>query len=601
MKMIIVNSYGKKRKTSKQKKLSPEEKQQRKLQRSQEREIRLIFKNLGFDRVPNIDGKSITFDGRSSEMDDIFVCENIILLVEYTITNNVGDHLTNKSLFYNKINENKKKFIQFLTTEPKLTSFKEYYDKNIKGKYSGNQLKLEILYCSYNDVGDEYKNSVKKIIFFDYYLVQYFKSLTKAIKKSGKYEFLDYLNIPFEEFGENILESGEGSSSNFLAHILPEEKSDFEEGIKIVSFYIDAHSLMKRSYVLRQEGWRDKNNIGYYQRMLDSKKLSSMRKYLSEKKRVFINNIIATVASNKITLFDNDNNILRLDESGQFVNEQKIKVTPARIEIKDESNIIGLIDGQHRTYAYHEGDDQYESKIEERRKIQNLLVTGIIFPSDYVKDKRLKFQATIFNEINSTQSNVNSQLKQEIELMISPFSSIAIGKKILEQLNLNGPFKNKIEQNIFDKGKLKTASVVSFGLRPLIKIDAKSKDTLYNIWQDTKKHELLLPKHENYDLRNEYINFCTNQIRNLFIAFKYHLKTRWSFYNKKDSPDAVLNVTFFNGVLNVLRLLIENDKLESSFEVYSNKLSGIENFSFKNYTSSQYRKLGIDIYNKYFN
>lgn len=589
-----------KNKSTKKKRLSPEEKQQRKLKRDQEREIRTIFKNLGFTRLPNIDGKNIAYEGRSSEMDDIFIRENIVLLVEYTIVKNVGSHISNKSLFYNKINENKKSFIEFLKTEPKLYPFKDYYENNIKDKYTSNQLKLEILYCSLNDVNEEYKNSVHNVHFFDYYLVQYFKSLTKAIKRSSIYEFLDYLNIPFEEFGENILDSGEGSSSTFLGHILPEEKSDFEEGLKIVSFYIDALSLMKRSYVLRQEGWRDKNNIGYYQRMLDSRKLASMRKYLSEKKRVFINNIIGTVKVEKITLFDSSNNILRLDDNGQFVNNEKVRVTPTKIEIKDECNIIGLIDGQHRTYAYHEGDDQYEPIIKEKRKIQNLLVTGIIFPSQYNQNKRLKFEATLFNEINTNQTNVKSQLKQEIELMINPFSSIAIGKKILERLNLNGPFKNKIEQYSFEKGKLKTASIVSFGLKPLIKLDSSSNDTLFHIWDNTRKINLLSNEEENFDLRDEYIEFCTAQIRNLFIAFKDHLEDRWTFYNKKDSPDAILNVTFFNGILNVLRLLIENGKNEPDSTNYKAKLDNVKNFNFKNYKSSQYRQMGKDLYDKYF-
>ena len=72
-----------------------------------------------------------------------------------------------------------------------------------------------------------------------------------------------------------------------------EEKSSFKEGYKIISFYIDAASLLKRAYVLRQEGWRKKENVGYYQRMLDSKKIVGMRRYLSTEGRVFINNIIA--------------------------------------------------------------------------------------------------------------------------------------------------------------------------------------------------------------------------------------------------------------------------------------------------------------------
>ena len=49
-----------------------------------------------------------------------------------------------------------------------------------------------------------------------------------------------------------------------------------------------------------------------------------------------------------------------------------------------------------RTYAYHEGDDIYEPHIAKLRKIQNLLVTGILFPQKESKESRLKFEANLF-------------------------------------------------------------------------------------------------------------------------------------------------------------------------------------------------------------
>lgn len=97
-----------------------------------------------------------------------------------------------------------------------------------------------------------------------------------------------------------------------------------------------------------------------------------MRKYLSEKNRVFINNIISTISIDEIQLKDKEGNVLNLKENGQFVGVNSTEVTPTLIEINDKCNIIGLIDGQHRTYAYHEGDDQFEGKISKLRKVQNL-------------------------------------------------------------------------------------------------------------------------------------------------------------------------------------------------------------------------------------
>jgi len=581
--------------------LTPQQKTQNLLKRTQENEIRTIFKNLGFYRIPNIDGKEVVYKDRTSEMDDIFVCENIILITEYTISENPGGHVKNKSIFYNKILENKKEFIVFLKTEPKLNSFKKYYDENIETKYSLNHLKIEILYCSRFNISEEHKKNTKGVVFFDYHLVQYFKSLSKVVKRTGRYEFCDFIGVPYEEFGGNILKSDDTSSSKYLGHILPEEKSYFKGGYKIVSFYIDANSLMRRAFVLRQEGWRKKENIGYYQRMFEPKKISSMRKYLSEKERVFINNIITTISEDKIKLYDEKDNELQIDENGQFINSSKTKVTPTKIEITDECNIIGLIDGQHRAFAYHEGDDVYENKIKAIRDIQNLLVTGIIFPRNEKKETRLKFEANLFLEINSNQTNVRSQLKQEIELMISPFSPVAIGKRILLKLNDSGPFENFIEHYTYEKGKLKTASVVSFGLKPLIKLDENASDTIFYIWTNPDKLKLKEKNNEEYELLEDYINFANETIRDIFIAIKSTLNNdQWSLYSHR-TPNGILNVTFFNGFLNVLRLLIENHQITNFIE-YTKKIKGkdLHVFPFKNYKSSQYRKMGQDIYNKYF-
>ena len=75
------------------------------------------------------------------------------------------------------------------------------------------------------------------------------------------------------------------------------------------------------------------------------------------------------------------------------------------------------------------------------------------------------------------------------------------------------------------------------------------------------------------------------------------LRQMGNIYSSKSN--GMLNVTFINGVLNVLRLLIENNKI-SDIQNYKGKLKDIDKFDFKKYKSSQYRKMGKDIYAKYF-
>lgn len=587
-----------KKSNSSKKKFSEDELRRKKEQRQQVKEIRDIFHRIGFSHIKGIEGKEYKFDGRTSELDDIFVCENIIVLTEYTI----GDpHLLKKKPIYDKINSNTRAFIEYLLKENIYENFSDLYCNDISKKYSLNQLQLRIVYCSKKEIDEEHKECVKDVIYFDYHIVKYFHSLSLVIKRSSIYEFLDFLNIKEELFGDNISVS-ESVYSYYGCNILPEENSFYAKGYKIISFYIDAVSLIQRAYVLRNEGWRNNEHIGFYQRMLDSKKIISMRKYLAEQKRVFVNNIIATISEKDIAIYSDENKSERisLDENGNFIGNNKItKVTHAYIEIPNKCNIIGLIDGQHRTFAYYEGADQYEIEIEQLRKRQNLLVTGVIFPKCVGDEERLKFEANLFLEINSTQKKVGSNIQQEIQMHTQPFASIAIGKSIISHINKRGPIKNMIEVYSFQKGKIKTASIVSFGLKPLIKVDNLKNDTLFFAWSDRQKNNLLKPDCKDYDLREEYIKYCTAEINQLFSAFKSCLDTsKWHPYSNT-TKQGVLTVTFINGMLNLIRLLIENNQL-NGLEYYKSRLKNIDNFDIKRYKSSQYRKLGEALYNEYF-
>ena len=94
-------TLNKKSARRKRKVMSPEERLRKKEQRDQMKEIRDIMFRIGFTRLSGIDGKEFVYDGRTSELDDIFICENVILLTEYTI----GDpHILKKKIIYDKIN-----------------------------------------------------------------------------------------------------------------------------------------------------------------------------------------------------------------------------------------------------------------------------------------------------------------------------------------------------------------------------------------------------------------------------------------------------------------------------------------------------------------
>lgn len=587
-----VKKANSKKKGKKHKKVLTE---QQKEQNLQMKEVRSLMLNMGFTRAPHIDGKEFVYEGRTSELDDIFIYENIIILTEYTTTSSPGSHLTGKKIIYDKILANPQKFINFLLSDKGFKPLQETFKKSISPSYSVNQLQIRILYASKNAIAKEHTGLVPNVKIFKYSILKYFESLSKVIKKSSKFEFFDFLDIPFSKIGANIKSSSTSAGAKFSGHILPEEHSSYKKGYKLVSFYIDANSLIRRAYVLRNDGWKNNDGIGHYQRMFLMKKIKSMRKYLNDEKRVFINNIIVTLPIEKISLADEKGNSLTLDSSGNFNGVGVTNVTPTTITIDDSTNIIGIVDGQHRCYAYHEGDDAYEKTISGLRDIQNLLVTAIVYPKNEQEHIRLNFEAQLFLEINSNQSGASSKLKQEIEFIRNPFSTISISKHVINQLNQSGPLATTFEEYWYEKGKLKTASVISFGLRPLVKFDGS--DSLFSIWTSTKKSKLETKKKDVVALK-EYKEFCTTQVRDIFIGLKANIDpANWRI--DRTDKNAILSVTTINGVINCLRLLIENNKT-GDMDYYKKQFKKIAGFDFKRYKSSQYRKMGIAIYDQCF-
>jgi hypothetical protein len=64
----------------------------------------------------------------------------------------------------------------------------------------------------------------------------------------------------------------------------------------------------------------------------------------------------------------------------------------------------------------------------------------------------------------------------------------------------------------------------------------------------------------------------------------------------------MLTTTVLNGLINCLRLIVENKKKLYAFDTYKNRFasSDLSLFGFSTYKSSQYRKLGEALYSKYF-
>jgi DGQHR domain-containing protein len=419
-------------------------------------------------------------------------------------------------------------------------------------------------------------------VYIDYPAARYFGAVTDAIRKSSRFEFLNFLKINSSDIAKNGKIDVSEPSKSYTGSLLPEGHSHFDKGYKIVTFYADPDALLKTSYVLRRDGWNDSINL--YQRMISKGKIESIRAYLKKQKRVFINNIIVTLPPE----------VKPLNDAGDTVSASNLTQTaPVTITLPDQPNSIGIVDGQHRVFAYHETANDDE-QIAQLRLQQNLLVTGIIFPKHLSIPDRQKFEARLFLEINSTQTNAKSQLKQAIGIVLEPFATDSIAARVLGQLARKGPLSGLVEQYFFDTDKLKTSSIVSYGLRPLVK--TSGTDSLFAIWNNQNK--LDVANGSNDDALSDYVDFCVDKINILLSSVKSNLEPhRWT--NNKKTACRILTTTYINSFLITLRLLLERNYVVS-FEELQKSFIGINDFNFTAYHSSQYNRMAEKILETHF-
>lgn len=556
--------------------LSADEKQKNKLKADHRSAVRSIFRKAGFHRVAGVSDREFTFKGQATDLDDVFVCENVIVLAEYTCTSDVGTHLKTKKIVYDKILDNPVEFLEFFSEK-----FPDSADQ-LARDYHVTQKIIKIIYCSRFDFDHGHKSNVPGPVYMDYPAVRYFAAVTDAVRKSARFELLNFLDIEDDHLGVNGKVEVGTNSKKYPGTLLPEAHSRFSNGFKIVTFYADPEALLRTAYVLRKDGWRDSVNL--YQRMISKSKVEAIRAYLKNQKRVFINNIIVTLPPE----------VKPLNSTGETVNPALLtKTEPVTIELPYKPNSIGIIDGQHRVFAYHEAVND-DPDIAVLRAQQNLLVTGIIYPSKLTDAEREKFEARLFLEINSTQTNAKSQLKQAIGLVLEPFASESIAARVLSQMARKGPLQGIVEQYFFDTDKLKTSSIVKFGLKPLVK--TSGTDSLFSIWSHAARDDVAQGR--NDEALTEYVSFCAETINKVLIAIKKNMSSnRWTA-NKKIS-NRVLSTTYVNSFLIVIRLLIQKKKSLSVAKLEA-AFSGLDDFDFSAYHSSQYNRMAEKIVETYF-
>lgn len=580
-----------KKKKKNRRKLSAAERALRRNQRQFRKRIQEVFSTAGFEGIP-ARGKQLTFLGRQGEFDSVFLFENLIVIAEdtcLTSSDDIYQHVLKKDMFYEHLRGNKNAFIDYLkATFPRVRAA-------LRPEFQPSDVIFVTLHCSKNRMEERHKERFPNFHFLEDRNLRYFRALAATLGRSLRFELFKF----FDLHARDIKVASGQANTTFQGFLLPESPSGFPAGYKVATFYVDPETLISLSYVLRKDGWSDSERL--YQRMISRRKIRSMRQYLSQDARVFINNVIVALPATTRLVDENNNTV---DPAGLT------KTETVGIQLANEFNTVGIVDGQHRVFAYHEGSDKFEAKIAPKRRKQQLLVTGVIYPSGVTEEQQREFEARLFLEINDKQTRTRPELRQAIEAVVNPFSVIAIARAVVNRLAADGPLCGVLEEDQFDVGKLKTSSIVSYGLRHIVK--PEGDDTLFNLWSHTKKPALKvaiiaasndekIARPPTRAVLDNYLAFCTREVNLLLIGYKKFIpKELWTFDRK---ISRALMTTAINGLIFCLRRLIQEGKTAKSADAYEAGLAkaGIRFTPDKfKYKSSHWRDLGETIAKKGF-
>ena len=552
----------------KKKKLTLEQLKKRREQREYSKRIYQTFTDAGFAYVATRDVHFI-IGGRDVEIDAAYVHENLILLCEDTTeTTGESDHVAIKNEAARIIETNKHVFLEWFANRSSVA-------KTCCNNYTEARIKIFSLYFSkYHSpwsAEDEKRFSSLRLV--SARVLDYFRWMSQCIKKSAAYEIYKYLGLSTKDIGEK---SSSTDKTDIVAPIVcPSEFVGGDKRVRVVSFMMAPKDILKMAYVMRKDGWR--NVVDVYQRLVDKKKIRKIREYICSTKATFYNNIIVALPDG----------VKIIDENGDAKSIFKVEDFSGglKLSIAKEINSIGIIDGQHRVYAYHEGG-VCDAEVEALRKQLRLLVTGIVFSPSVKELERGKIQSKIFLDINENAKPVNASLVLHIKKMQDPFADTSIAQDVIERLNRNGVFKDKFRESALSQKGIPTASIIKFALRYLVTLTPSSgKGSFISSWSGNAKRL----KEGDGEALKEYVKYCAECLSKYFAGIKQAFEESWKW---DDASTLLPSVVTINGFLIALCKKLVTDR-PHDVEYYRKKFKQFKiDFSRSKfeYRSSQYHK-----------
>lgn len=543
------------------------------------RKIRSIFTGAGFTYLPT-GGHEMFVGRRKVEVDALFIYENVWLLCEDTLkTTNVRDHIRTKHEAFNEIRGDLPTFIRALAE-----LFPE--QQALFDRYMPDRICLFCLYIPSTelDLTEDDRALFSGLTFVQPRTLNYFNWIVQAIKRSARNEIFRFLGLKSSDIG---LSRSSCLTNQISAPIIyPQEFTGTRNNVRVVSFMMSAQDLLDTCYVLRKDNWEE--SMWLYQRLIEKKKLQNIRESLIERGETFYNNIIVALPDS-VTFRDAD---------GQYKDITKIDALTGNCQmiLPREMNSLCVIDGQHRIFAHYESgtDSPQEQRIAALRKQLHLLVTGLVFPPEMSAGERARIQSDIFLGINMNAKLVPQNVILQIKRILAPTEGESLAQYVLEKLDREGIFYRLFQLSSLDDAPIKTASIVQYGLKPLVTASpTRERPSLFDHWDGDKAAFQALDS----TAIDAYVQFCASTLRCYFSAIKRHLARYWDDRNAK-----LLSVISINGFITAFtRQLPVNGVRDFSF--YDEKFRNWD-FDFSRegfpYTSSQYKKFSTRILEEVF-
>lgn len=120
----------------------------------------------------------------------------------------------------------------------------------------------------------------------------------------------------------------------------------------------------------------------------------------------------------------------------------------------------------------------------------------------------------------------------------------------------------------------------------VVKTLIRRSGPLYKAWDSAGARDFT-----NAQDRQDFIDFCVTQLRELLSAAASLLKSRWASVPNK----GVLSTTAVGGLILLLEHFLKEGKPLSSIN-FKKRMANITTFAFDEYTGSSWRKLAEDLH-----